>query len=38
MKFPAWHIIWIALAAFALGYWMPKLGDFWLGKIYMRKS
>lgn len=31
-----WHFIWIIALGYALGYWMPKLGDATLGKIYAR--
>lgn len=33
----AWHGIIIAvLVGYALGYWMPKLGDMTLAKLYPR--
>jgi hypothetical protein len=32
----AWHIIGLIVIGYALGYWMPKIGDMTLGKIYAR--
>jgi hypothetical protein len=29
-----WHTLIILLIGYALGYWMPKLGDLTLAKIY----
>lgn len=31
-----WHILLLILLGYALGYWMPALGDMTLGKIYKR--
>ena len=33
-----WHTLLLVLAGYAIGYWMPKLGDMTLGKIYARKG
>jgi hypothetical protein len=30
------HFIWILALGYALGYWMPKLGDMTLAKVYPR--
>lgn len=33
-----WHVVlWVALG-YALGYWMPALGNMTLAKVYPRKS
>lgn len=32
----SWHWIFLILIGFAIGYWMPKLGDMTLGHIYKR--
>jgi len=31
-----WHIIGILVIGYALGYWMPALGDMTLKKVYPR--
>jgi len=31
-----WHIVGLLLIGYALGYWMPKLGNVTLAKIYPR--
>jgi hypothetical protein len=36
MSRPWLHFLWIIALGYALGYWMPKLGDMTLGKIYSR--
>lgn len=36
MSVRVWHIVLLVLLGYALGYWMPKLGDMTLGKIYAR--
>jgi len=33
-----WHILLVAGIGYAIGYWMPKLGDMTLGKLYARKG
>jgi hypothetical protein len=38
MSVKAWHIIALVVIGYALGYWMPKVGDMTLGKIYARTS
>ena len=34
MSIKAWHVIGLLLVGYAIGYWMPKLGDLTLAKIY----
>lgn len=31
-----WHILVLVLIGYAIGYWMPSLGDMTLGKLYKR--
>jgi hypothetical protein len=31
-----WHVLLVLLIGYALGYWMPALGDMTLGKIYKK--
>ena len=31
-----WHILLLVLIGYAIGYWMPALGDMTLGKVYKR--
>jgi hypothetical protein len=31
-----WHVLGLVFIGYALGYWMPKLGDMTLGKLYAR--
>jgi hypothetical protein len=33
-----WHILILVAIGYALGYWMPKIGDMTIGKIYARKA
>jgi hypothetical protein len=34
-----WHhvVLWLVIG-YALGYWMPKVGDMTLGKLYKRSA
>ena len=33
-----WHILILLAIGYALGYWMPKLGDVTLAKVYPRTA
>lgn len=33
-----WHILIILAIGYALGYWMPQLGNASLGKLYKRSA
>jgi hypothetical protein len=32
-----WHIVGLLVIGYALGYWMPKLGDLTLARVYPRQ-
>jgi len=38
MTIRMWHIIGLLVLGYAIGYWMPKLGDMTLGRLYARKA
>lgn len=38
MRFHWGHFLWILALGYAIGYWMPRLGDMTLGKLYKRSS
>lgn len=33
-----WHVVWILLLGYALGYWFRPLGNMTLGRIYAPKG